>query len=163
MSRKNRPRLTREAAIAALEDLYAQLPALECKGRCFDSCTAVDASELERKRMRERGVELPMAMAHHRLQALIAAGRTPRCPALGPLNTCTGYEVRPFTCRAFGMVRDPADHLARGPMMCDYGCIPDGTIGFEQFARALREIEEMSQEVTGVSRRPTGPEQRGMR
>lgn len=160
MSRRKRP--SRAEAIAALEDLYAQLPALECKGLCFDSCTAVDASQLERERMRERGVELPMALAHHRLQALIAAGRMPRCPALGPLNTCTVYEVRPFTCRAFGTVRDPADTLAQGPMMCDHGCIPDGTFGFGQFARALREIEELSREVTGVSRRPTaGPDRRG--
>lgn len=158
MSRKSRTRVTRAEAIAALEDLYAQLPRLECKGLCFDSCTAVDASELERERMRERGVELPMPLAHHRLQALIAVGKTPRCPALGPLNTCTVYDVRPFVCRVFGMVRDPADTLARGPMMCDYGCIPDGTIDFDQFGRALREIEELSQEVTGVSRRPTGPE-----
>jgi len=155
--------MTRAEAVAALEDLYAQLPAIECKGLCHDSCTAIDASELERERMRDRGVELPVALAHHRLQALIAAGKTPRCPALGPLNNCTVYEDRPFVCRAFGMVRDPADALARGPMMCDYGCIPDGTIDFFQYGRALREIEELSRAVTGVSRRPTGPEHRGAR
>jgi Fe-S-cluster containining protein len=163
MSKKDRPRLSRAAAIEALEDLYAQLPSVQCRGLCFESCTSVDASKLERERIEERGVKLPLAMANHRLQELIASGQTPRCPALGPMNNCTVYEVRPFTCRAFGVTRHPDDVLRSGPMMCDHGCRADGEISVQEYWRVLREIEEMSQEVTGVSRRPTGPEQRGVR
>lgn len=140
-----------------LEELYASLPALECKGRCHDTCTAIDASELERERMAARGVHLPAALAHAQLAALIESGETPRCPALGPLNTCRVYDVRPMVCRAFGLVMDrattPMNHF-KGPMMCDHGCVPDGTISFQEYARALREIEKLSVLVTGVSRRP---------
>lgn len=148
--------MTRKRALAILDDLYAQLPALECKGLCYDSCTAIDASELERERLAERGIELPERTSHARLLTLIASGQTPRCPALGPLNNCTVYDVRPFTCRAFGMVRDRQTDgglTHRGPMMCDHGCIPDGTISFAEYARIIREIEELSLHVTGVRRR----------
>lgn len=148
---KRRPRYTRTQAITMLEELYAQLPPLECKGLCHDSCTSIDASELERERMRERGVELPSGMPHDRLKALIALGVTPRCPALSPLNTCSVYEVRPFICRAFGVV---LDRQTGEGLMCEHGCIPDGTIDPGQVYRALREIEELSAEVTGVSRAP---------
>jgi Fe-S-cluster containining protein len=163
MSKKDRPRLSRAAAIEALEDLYAQLPSVQCKGLCFDSCTSVHASKLERKRMEERGVKLPPAMANHRLQDLIASGQTPRCPALGPVNNCTVYELRPYTCRAFGVTRHPDDQLRTGPMMCDHGCPADGEISIQEYVRVLREIEEISEAVTGVSRRPTGQEWSGTR
>lgn len=142
-----------------LEELYASLPALECRGLCHDTCTAIDASELERERLAERGVVLPAALAHQQLAELIASGRTPRCPALGPLNTCTVYDVRPFICRAFGLVRDratePPGSPHGGPMMCGHGCIPDGTLDLWEYARVLDDIERLSVLVTGVSRRPT--------
>lgn len=155
MSKRKKARnsaTARANAIAILEDLYSQLPALECKGRCHDSCTSIDASELERERLRERGIELPIRLSHQQLAVLIAADRTPRCPALSALNTCAAYDVRPFICRAFGMVYDPA---TGGGLMCDHGCIPDKTMTPAELFRLLREIELLSVEVTGVSRRPT--------
>jgi Fe-S-cluster containining protein len=148
MTRRRKP--TRPEAIAALEDLYNQMPALECRGLCHDSCTAIDASELERERLRARGVELPLHMSPERLHRLIAAGKTPRCPALSGLNTCSVYDVRPLICRAFGLVIDPAD--PRGGMLCEHGCVPDATIDAAQLFKALREVEELSLAVTGVPR-----------
>lgn len=136
---------TRAEAVAALEDLYAQLPAIECKGLCHDSCTSIDASELERERVRERGVELPPGRRYREVRALIDAGKTPRCPALGPLNNCRVYDVRPLICRIFG--------VAEG-LRCEHGCIPEWIIPDWQVAQAMAEVELMSQQVTGVSRRP---------
>ncbi|SEF34466.1 Putative zinc-or iron-chelating domain-containing protein [Amycolatopsis pretoriensis] len=149
MSRQRIP--TRAEAIAALEDLYEQVPAIECKGLCHDSCTSIDASELERERLAARGVTLPVHMSYERLQALIATGKTPRCPALSPLNTCSVYDVRPLICRVFGVVRDRSD-LIRGGLRCEHGCIPDATIDASELFRALRQIEELSIAVTGVPR-----------
>lgn len=145
---------TRAEARAMLDALYAQLPAVECKGLCHDACTAIDASELERERLRERGVELPATSATHRYQEILATGVVPRCPALGPLNTCRVYDVRPFVCRAFGAVYDPTlvNPAHTQPMMCDHGCIPDGTITVAELTRILVEIEVLSVAVTGVPR-----------
>lgn len=150
---------TMAEALAELQELYDSLPALACKGLCYDACTVIDASELERRRMAEHGVELPPmdSGAHDRLKTLIEAGRTPRCPALSPLNTCRVYEVRPLICRAFGMVLDRA--TGKG-LMCEHGCVPEGTITPGDLYRAIRELEELSEEVTGVSRIPRLPVRR---
>lgn len=140
-------------AFDALEDLYAQLPNVECKGLCHDSCTVIPASELELMRIAERGVEIPPPPTPERMERLIAEGNIPRCPALSSLNTCSVYSVRPFVCRAFGMVHEPGA-VHREPMMCDHGCIPDATMTHAELWRIMREIEKLSVEVTGVSRRP---------
>jgi Fe-S-cluster containining protein len=145
-------------AIALLDDLYATLPALECKGRCSDTCTSIDASELERRRLDARGVNLPDASATTRMRVHQMVGTTPRCPALTSFNTCGVYDVRPFVCRAFGMVLDPGTPTAmiyRSVMMCDHGCVPDGTISVAQFVKVLDKIEVLSRQVTGVKRRET--------
>jgi hypothetical protein len=144
--------VNRASAEAALDDLYAQLPPLACKGRCADSCTDVDASTLERQRItRETGVVLAPFLGAARLHQAIAAGDTPRCAALGPLGTCRVYALRPFTCRAFGMVMTNPDLPHVGPMMCDHGCIPDGTLSFAEFRRIVDAIAVLSVEVTGCA------------
>lgn len=145
--------VNRAEAYAALDDLYAQLPELECKGRCHDSCTIIDMSEIERERIADTtGVKIPLPI--YPLRKMFETGEPPRCPALGPLNTCRVYEVRPFLCRAWGMVLTNPDAPHRGPMMCDHGCIPDGVIDSVEFIRIMSEIERVSAEITGVDRRP---------
>jgi Fe-S-cluster containining protein len=90
--------------------------------------------------------------------ARLESGSVPRCPALGPLNTCRVYAVRPFICRAFGLVLDRralyGGREFTTPMMCDYGCVPDGTLSLPEFARVLLDIERLSYAVTGVRREP---------
>lgn len=145
-------------AVEMLMDLYSQLPPLECKGKCWDGCTAVEASELERQLIAERGVQLPDAPAdtQHRVHKMV--GTLPRCPALTSFNTCGVYDVRPFVCRAFGMVLErgtPLEMVYRSVMMCDHGCVPDGTIDLPDFVRLLDKIELLSRAVTGVVRRQT--------
>lgn len=140
--------MDRDEAYAALDELYAQLPALECKGRCHDTCTAIDMSVLERERIEEAtGVRIPLPL--YPPDRNLVDGVPPRCVALGPLNTCRVYAVRPFICRAFGMVLTNPDEPHSGPMMCDYGCIPDAVLSAPEFARIMRSILELSEAVTG--------------
>lgn len=145
--------MNRAEAYAALDDLYGQLPALECKGLCHDTCTVIDMPELERQRIESvTGVRIPLPL--YPLRRAFEDGKVPRCPALGPLNTCRVYEVRPFICRAFGMVVTNRYTPSAGPMMCDYGCIPDGVLDHTEFVRIMTAIEQLSAEITGVDRRP---------
>lgn len=65
-------RYTRAEAIAAIEDIYAQLPALECKGRCHNSCTVAGAAELERQRITDAGGDLGQMISLRRLKSAIA-------------------------------------------------------------------------------------------
>lgn len=147
-----------DAAVAMLRSLYDQLPALECKGKCFDTCTAIDASELERHQLAKHGITLPDVSPVKQLRVYTMVGGTPRCPALTTFNTCSAYADRPFVCRAFGMVLEPGtprELTFRSAMMCDHGCIPDKTMSLEQYVGVLDKIEMLSRAVTGVVRRKT--------
>lgn len=109
-ARPGRPRRDRDAE---LEQLYAELPALDCQGRCAESCGPIAMSALERQRIEARGVKLmPLAMT---------------CPALTQLGRCSVYEVRPLICRLWGLVEQ---------MACPWGCRPEG--GFLDDATARR-------------------------
>lgn len=104
------------------------------------------------------GFSLPDASAITRVRMHKMVGTTPRCPALTSFNTCGVYDVRPFVCRAFGMVLEPGTPTAmtyRSAMMCDHGCVPDGTMSVAQFVKVLDKIEVLSRQVTGVKRRET--------
>lgn len=140
---------TREEAYAELDQLYAQLPAVNCIGRCHDSCYDVDAPELERQRVEEAGGALVPPATRARLlhaMAAVAQGKLPqRCPSLGPLNNCTVYEARPLICRAFGTSRD---------LRCAHGCLPDKFVPAGEIHLVLAVIEQLSRLVTGVRRWP---------
>lgn len=138
----------RRRAIAALHELYAQLPTVHCKGLCADSCTVVPASELEQQIVAQQGFELNARSTKDDLH--------PRCPALGSLNQCRVYEDRPYVCRAFGVVGTPESDVALRDqaLVCDYGCEPDGGkyVNLATSYRIMYEIERLSRSVTGIRR-----------
>lgn len=96
--------------VARLEELYAALPALECRGLCGHSCSGhVDASTAERARIAEAGVELDAPTVDGACPALSRA--------LVPTGRCTVHGVRPMVCRLWG---------AAAAMPCPHGCVPVG-------------------------------------
>ncbi|WP_053065362.1 YkgJ family cysteine cluster protein [Micromonospora sp. RV43] len=107
--------------MAELEQIYAELPEIECQGLCSASCNAIVMSAAERQRIRERGVDIaPLDMP---------------CPALSQFNRCTVYDARPLICRLYGLVEQ---------MACPWGCRPQG--GFVDDATAhwmLRRVEKI--------------------
>lgn len=133
--------MTREQAWDWLRELYDQLPKVQCKGLCHDSCTSTDATELEREAIRERGFELPPGIRHHKMLELIAVGQTPRCSMLTSLNTCRIYDVRPLICRIFGTIRTAA---------CEHGCMSDGWLEQHEVTHILMQVEVLSAQATGV-------------
>lgn len=116
---------TQQARLEALAELYAELPQMQCKGLCSDSCYSLMQTPLEQAYVRaETGVELGLV-------------QTPptACPALGMLNRCTVYEARPMICRLFGMTPG---------LRCQYDCEPVG--GFltgQQFYEFLARVAEL--------------------
>jgi hypothetical protein len=109
--------------IAELEALYAELPVIECRGKCWDSCGRLPLLRIEQRRIRdESGVDIPDG-TKSKVPAV--------CPALGIFNQCTVYDSRPLICRLWGLV----DNLA-----CNFGCVPEGgrlsvAEGYELLAR----------------------------
>lgn len=110
---------------AALDKLYATLPAINCQGLCWDSCGRLPLLKVEQTRIAETtGITIPVA----------TSGRAPMvCPALTMFRQCAAYTIRPLICRLWGLVDN---------MPCTYGCAPDGgrlsvAEGYELLAQAL--------------------------
>lgn len=102
-----------EDADRELDELYAQVPDIDCKGHCWDACGPIDAGLRERVRLARAGVRLPTFEAAQRASARTVYDY--RCPALSDDNRCTVYEIRPMICRIWGATR---------MLRCQWGCKP---------------------------------------
>lgn len=79
-----------------LDQVYAQIPTVECRLRCQDSCRDVPILTAEQDRL-----QLPTAFDV--------------CPKLSGFGTCTVHEDRPLMCRLWGVTEN---------MPCPHGCTP---------------------------------------
>ncbi len=114
---------------ARLDEIYAEIPDVGCKGLCHDSCHSVGATVLERARVAERGVQLP------------EMGAFPDgCPALTMFKRCGVYEARPTICRLWA---------ATESMPCPYGCRPAAgrMLTDPEAADLLRRVSQVSASV----------------
>lgn len=102
-------------ALAAIQALYEQLPSIECKGLCWNSCGPIDMSDAERSHIAELGVEIPVFTSER--SARWALDEPLHCTALDAFGRCTVYERRPLICRMWGVTES---------MPCVYGCQPTG-------------------------------------
>lgn len=109
---------------AEMDALYAELPGIDCQGRCWDSCGPIDMTRLERARIRrEKDVLIPVG-------SFVEDGPV-MCPALTMFRQCGVYEIRPLICRIWGLAET---------MPCTYGCKPERYLNdvemYEFLARA---------------------------
>ncbi|MFF0176074.1 hypothetical protein [Micromonospora profundi] len=130
MSRRRREARDSRDRVAELEQLYAELPQIQCKDFCVESCGPIAMSPLERQRIKERGVEITTL--------------APTCPALTQIGLCSVYEVRPMICRLWGLVEQ---------MACLWGCRPEG--GFLDDLTARRLLRRA--DVIGAQTNPARP------
>jgi len=112
------------------EALYAQVPDVNCKGLCTDSCGPIDMHPYERARIRRASVRIPSPA--EAVEAW-ARGEDYRCPALVD-GACSVYSLRPMICRAWG---------ASEAMPCEHGCRPtSGRLLTDTETRALVEASK---------------------
>lgn len=103
-----------------LEALYAELPRLECAGRCAESCGPILMSPLEEANI------------------VAAAGRLPgvtldlTCTLLVN-ERCSVYAIRPAICRLWGLVES---------MPCLWGCKPERYLTDDEGYAFLRRVDE---------------------
>lgn len=103
-----------------LDAIYAELPSLDCQGRCSSSCGPVPAFPVEQMRI------------------LLAHGSTPsitawRCPLLVK-ERCRAHVIRPMLCRLWGVVET---------MRCPWGCEPSRWLTAEQGYEFLERVENI--------------------
>ena len=118
-----------------LDALYAELPQLECRGLCADSCGAISMGLHEARRI-ERLTAQPL-----RLMATLEQS----CPYL-EAERCTVYEARPLVCRVWGLVDEHG-------LRCEHGCIPERWLTRPEALRFVRRSLAISggKEVTTVA------------
>lgn len=118
---------------AELEEIYAKLPKLSCKGLCQESCGPIIVSGLEKRRLENRvGGEVGTVCSRN------------LCPLLSRNSEkCTVYHIRPLICRLWGAVES---------MPCKFGCVP------EPRYLTHREGLEWLGRVAGISRKAGFPE-----
>jgi hypothetical protein len=88
-----------------LEDIYAELPSIECKGLCSQACGPIGMTPLEWQRLKAAGGREPG----------IQPGSL-KCNMLDWRGRCAAYEARPLICRLWGITEN---------MRCHYGCQPE--------------------------------------
>jgi Fe-S-cluster containining protein len=116
-------------AIQALEALYAELPAIECKGECAHSCKEIVVSHLELRRIVKRR---RVRMRAREMAPVIRIEGDP-CPYLRH-GRCTVYEARPMLCRLWGLTEE---------MVCPHGCEPERQLTQEEFVSFMRRAKEL--------------------
>jgi hypothetical protein len=95
-----------------LQQVWDQIPQLNCRGLCASSCGPIDASSREKQRLRARGIRLPPR--EKALHVLHTTGNY-RCPALTSDEQCSAYTDRPTICRLWGAI---------DALRCPHGCQP---------------------------------------
>jgi Fe-S-cluster containining protein len=109
---------------AALDALYARLPAIACQGRCAVGCGGgIFLTDAEARRLQ---------LATHRKPKTTDA--TGRCVYLTADDRCSAYAVRPLACRVWGVVK---------MLSCMHGCVPDRWLAEPEFIRLAREVERL--------------------
>lgn len=109
-----------------LRQLWREIPTIECKGLCWDSCGPITSSVLEEDLMRQAS-GTGHATAPHPLM-----DGAQMCCHLSAEGRCGVYEVRPTICRLWGVT---------GGLTCHHGCQPARPLtdaeGFVLLARSL--------------------------
>jgi uncharacterized protein len=113
--------------MTTIEDLWAKVPEIHCKGLCQASCGPITASPVERKRLKDRhGFIVPL---FGQIALDVAAGKPRTCKALEN-GRCKYHESRPLLCRLWGVVDHPH-------MRCPHGCEIEGRMLTNDEARQL--------------------------
>lgn len=118
MKRKSRPKIPPKA----LRDLWDQIPSVECKGLCAESCGPIPCSSLERRLIEERAGK-----------SLQADGKL-RCTMLKD-GHCSVYSIRPMICRIWGAVEK---------LKCPHGCRPERFLSDREAHRLTQAVEELA-------------------
>jgi hypothetical protein len=113
--------------LKAWDEVYAQIPALACKGLCHESCGMVPMSAFEWHRIAQSyGGKVPGVR--------MADGQGAFCPILTTQKKCERYQIRPVLCRLWGVVES---------MKCPHGCKPERYLTEEEGFELLHYAEQL--------------------
>jgi Fe-S-cluster containining protein len=101
-----------------LQDIYNNLPEIECQGNCYAQCSVlpfVYQAELDNIGFNPNFKTQEDYIKHYKEKHENESNGCITCPMLDSNKRCKIYDKRPLICRLFGAV----EH-----MKCPFGCIP---------------------------------------
>ncbi len=110
--------------IRSLDAIYREIPVVECKGLCTDSCGPIQMSKAEFDRL---SISIQKVFAYKPTDEL--------CPALVN-GRCSAYAERPIICRLWGVVDDPN-------MKCPFDCQPAVYLTNDESRRLIQEANDI--------------------
>ena len=122
--------LTRRLRV--LNEAYAQLPSIECKGLCHESCSFIPLRQIEEDNIAKATGSHPITDTSIKPITMLK-NVNESCPYL-QLQRCTIYEQRPLICRVFGVSED---------LLCRHGCKPTRVMSREEVGRVLHVVSKI--------------------
>lgn len=116
---------TYHTQLAALDALYATLPALVCQRQCQESCGVIVMTRVEWVRIQRQLGYRPKGRP------------TLTCPMLKQ-GRCVVQAIKPMICRLWGLVDNSR-------MRCPWGCVPERWLSDEEAAAFLAAAEQISE------------------
>lgn len=125
---------TKTKRLRVLNEAYAELPQIECKGLCVTTCTLIPLEAIELINIERATGRVPATTPVGDYQMLMPVSSTDdRCPYL-LMDRCSIYEQRPTICRLYG--------VARG-LQCPHGCQPTQLYSEDAAQTLLRRIRKI--------------------
>lgn len=129
MSRKRKkkapnPQPQKPTTVREVEEIYARIPAIECKGFCGqDICGPVNVLRKE-----------VIYLRYHKVPKVKTACKpgTLECSYLTKDNRCSIYKHRPAVCRFW--------FTEKGMPLCPHGCRPERFMTKEEIYKLMSEL-----------------------
>ena len=99
--------------MTTLRELYAAIPAVGCKGLCYDQCTLIPIDPAERSAIEEHTGRRVKTLP--KMDLLVMRTEADGTCRYLRRQRCSIYEARPMICRLYG--------AAEG-LECPHGCRP---------------------------------------
>lgn len=123
-----------QSLFAQLDKLYAELPAIVCKGLCSVACSSIPLTLIEAKRLQTTQHLKPRTTPDY------------VCIYLQN-NRCTAYAARPLICRAWGVLPN---------LSCMHGCVPERWLKATEFVALAQQVEQLQQDCSVLVTMPDG-------
>lgn len=114
-----------------LRDLFAQIPNVNCQGKCANSCGPIGCSALEKTLIEERAGK-KLTTDDDNMCLMLKRGK------------CSVYAIRPIICRLWGVVPS---------MPCPHGCKPEQPMSDQEGYRIMAQAMELSGDTDGEAMR----------
>ena len=112
--------------INQIEEIYSQIPNINCKRKCQEACGPIMMSPLEQNRINEH------------LGKSIDFLSSKQCPLLSIFGNCSIYEIRPLICRIYGTVK---------ALECPHDCLPDKWLDDTKAQKLIQHLQTLSTKV----------------